>query len=195
MAFTPIDAGQLGTIVTSLEMLNRPPLRPQPNSDLHLVRWESPSADTYRVLYRRVGEPWLWCSRLTLDDAALCDIIHDPHVRIWAVIDKRGIELGIIELDFRVKGECEIAFFGLVPELSGKGHGRWLMAMALQFGWSEPGVARMWLHTCTLDAPNALGFYIKSGFVPFQRQIETFADPRLSGLIQRDAAPQIALIS
>jgi GNAT superfamily N-acetyltransferase len=194
MAFTPIDPGFIGTIVTSLEMLHRPPLRAQPISDLSLVRWENPSAEKYRTLFRRVGEPWLWCSRLTLDQTALCEIIHDPQVRIWAVIDKRGVELGIIELDFRIKEECEIAFLGLVPELAGKGHGKWLMAMALQFGWSEPGVMRMWLHTCTLDAPNALSFYMKSGFVPFQRQIETFADPRLCGLIDRHAAPQIPLI-
>ena len=195
MAFTPIDSGVIGTIVTSLEMLSRPIMRAQPMSDLSLARWEKPSAEKYRILYRRVGEPWLWCSRLTLDETELCDIIHDPKVRIWAVIDKRGVELGIMELDFRVKGQCEIAFFGLVPEMADKGHGKWLMAMALQLGWSEPGVERMWLHTCTLDAPKALQFYMKAGFTPFQRQVETFADPRLLNLIDRHAAPQIPLIA
>lgn len=195
MAFTPIDPGLIGTIVTSLEMLSRPIMRAQPMSDLSLARWENPSAEKYRILYRRVGEPWLWCSRLTLDETELCNIIHDPKVRIWAVIDKRGVELGIMELDFRVKGQCEIAFFGLVPEMADKGHGKWLMAMALQLGWSEPGVERMWLHTCTLDAPKALQFYMKAGFTPFQRQVETFADPRLLNLIDRHAAPQIPLIA
>jgi GNAT superfamily N-acetyltransferase len=194
MPFTPIAKGEIGAIVTSLEMRNKPPLRALPATDLRLERWSNPTAEKYRALYRRIGEPWLWFSRLTLDDADLCRIIHDPKVRIWAVIDQRGIELGIVELDFREAGQCEIAFFGLVPELAGKGHGKWLMAMALQFGWSEPGVERMWVHTCTLDAPGALNFYIKSGFIPYQRQVETFPDPRLTGLIPTDAAPQIPVI-
>lgn len=194
MPFSPVAKGQIATIVTSLEMTTHPPLGATPVSDLGLERWYSPSPEKYRTLYRRVGKPWLWFSRLELNDDALKQIIHDPKVRIWAVTDLHGIEVGILELDFRVKGECEIAFFGLVPELAGKGHGKWLMATALQTGWGEPGVNRLWVHTCTLDAPGALAFYIKSGFLPYQRQIETFPDPRLTGLIPRNAAPQVPLI-
>lgn len=195
MSFTPIAKGEVGAIVTSLEMRSRPSLRPLPSSDLRLERWPNPTANKYRALFRRVGEPWLWFSRLTLDDADLLRIIQDPQVRIWAVTDRSGVELGIVELDFRVTGECEIAFFGLVPELAGMGYGKWLMAMTLQFAWSEPGMERLWVHTCTLDAPGALNFYIKSGFTPYQRQVETFADPRLIGLIPPNAAPQIPLIT
>lgn len=194
MPYTPIANGDVGAIVTSLEMTSRPALRPMPASELRLERWNAPDPDKYRALYRRVGEPWLWFSRLQLDDAALSRIIHDAQVRIWAVLDRRGIEVGILELDFREAGQCEIAFFGLVPELAGKGYGKWLMAMALQAGWAEPGVERLWVHTCTLDAPGALAFYMKSGFTPYKRQIETFADPRLTRILPREAAPQIPLI-
>lgn len=195
MAFSPVGIGEIGAIVTSLEMTSRPSLRAMPASDLRLERWKSPTPEKYRALYRRVGEPWLWFSRLEMDDAVLAAIINDLQVRIWAVLDRRGIEIGILELDFREAGQCEIAFFGLVPELAGKGHGKWLMAMALQAGWAEPGVERMWVHTCTLDGPGALNFYIKSGFTPYQRQVEIFPDPRLNGLIPRDAAPQIPIIA
>ena len=195
MAFSPIANGELGAIVTSLEMTSRPSLRAMPASELRLERWSSPTADKYRALYRRIGEPWLWFSRLELADTALLQTIHDPAVRIWAVLDRRGIEVGILELDFRQAGQCEIAFFGLVPELSGKGHGKWLMAMALQMGWAEAGVQRMWVHTCTLDGPTALAFYQKSGFTAYQRQLETFADPRITGLIPLDAARHIPIIA
>lgn len=194
MPFSPIARGEIGTIVTSLEMTSRPVLRATPMSDLRLERWNSPTTEKYRALYRRIGEPWLWFSRLELFDAALTAIICDPKVRIWAVQDRRAIEVGILELDFREHGQCEIAFFGLVPELTGLGHGKWLMAMALQAGWAEPDVTRLWLHTCTLDGLGALTFYIKSGFTPYKRQIETFADPRLTGIIPRESAPQIPLI-
>lgn len=194
MPFSSIANGHLGAIVTSLEMTSRPPLRALPASDLRLEPWHAPHAEKYRMLYRRIGEPWLWFSRLEMDDDTLLTNIHDPKVRIWAVVDRRGIEVGILELDFRTEGECEIAFFGLVPELTGRGHGKWLMAMALQLGWAEATVQRMWVHSCTLDAPQALTFYQKSGFSAYQRQLETFPDPRLSGLIPRNAAPQIPII-
>lgn len=194
MVFSPIANGELGAIVTSLEMTSRPPLRALPASELRLERWQDPTADKYRTLYRRIGEPWLWYSRLLLSDAELLHIIHDPAARLWAVLDRRGIEVGILELDFRQPEQCEIAFCGLVPELTGKGHGKWLIAMALQIGWAEAVVQRMWVHTCTLDSPNALSFYQKSGFTAYQRQLETFPDPRLTGLIPRSAAPHIPLI-
>ena len=194
MAYSPIPDGHIAAIVTSLEMTERPPLRPMPAGELRLERWEAPALEKYRLLYRRVGEPWLWFSRLVMPDDELAAIIHHPDVMIWAVSDRRGIEVGILELDFREAGQCELAFFGLIPALNGKGHGRWLMAMALQAAWARKGVERLWVHTCTLDAPGALGFYIKSGFRPYQRQLETFPDPRLTGHLPREAAPQIPII-
>ncbi len=194
MGYTEIPPGHIATIVTALEMTNRPALRAMPISELRLERWAAATLDAYRTLYRRVGEPWLWFSRLEMPDVQLAEIIHDPAVMIWAVLDRRGIEVGILELDFRKEGHCEISFFGLVPELNGKGHGRWLMLMALQSAWGYAGVSRVWVHTCTLDAPGALGFYCKSGFTPYSRMVETFPDPRLSGLIPRDAAPHVPII-
>jgi hypothetical protein len=45
-----------------------------------------------------------------------------------------------------------------------------------------------------MDHPNALGFYIRSGFVPFRRQIEVAPDPRLDGIsmASRDHVPVLA---
>jgi len=190
---TPVIPGELAAVVTSLEMRERPKPRPLPASPLRLTKWSESTADTYRALFRRVGAPWLWFSRLMLSDVALLAILHDPAVDLYAVIDRAGIEIGMLELDFRVAGECEIAFFGLVPELTGKGHGDWLMAQALMLGWRRD-LTRMWVHTCTLDHPGALGFYRRNGFRPFARSVETFADPRLIGILPRDAAPQAPLI-
>jgi len=190
---TPVLAGELAAVVTSLEMRERPKPRPLPASPLRLTQWREPTPEGYRTLFRRVGAPWLWFSRLMLSDGALLAIIRDPGVDIYAVIDRGGVEIGMLELDFRGTGECEIGFFGLVPELTGKGHGGWLMAQALALGWRKD-VSRMWVHTCTLDHPGALGFYRRNGFTPFARAVETFADPRLIGILPRDAAPQTPLI-
>ena len=193
MGLTPLPPGELATIVTSLEMRARPKPAPLPEAPLSLVRWKQPALSTYRALFLRVGAPWLWFSRLALTEGDLAAIIHHDDVMIWAVCDRAGIEVGILELDFRRAGDCEIVFFGLVPELTGKGYGRWLMAQAMAAAW-RPGVSRVWLHSCTFDAPSALHFYMKSGFVPFARAVEQFPDPRLTGLLPESAAPHIPLL-
>ena len=194
MALIPVANDVLATIVTTLEMRRRPPLRPIPGSRFRLVRWERPAIDRYRTLFARVGAPWLWFSRLVMADAALSAILGDPLIQVHAVTDPAGIEVGMVELDFRQPAACEISYFGLVPELAGQGHGRWLMAETLARAWTK-SVERVWLHTCTLDHPGALGFYRAQGFVAVKRTIETFPDPRTSGVLPRDAAPQIPLLA
>ena len=194
MGLTAVPASEVATIVTTLEMRQRPPLRPTPASRLRLVQWSQPTVEKYRALFRRIGAPWLWFSRLVMDDAALLRIIHDPDVAIFAAVDPAGVEVGMLELDFRTPGECELSYFGLIPELAGQGHGRWLMAEALARAWRK-GIERVWVHTCTLDHPSALGFYRASGFTAIARTIETFPDPRLIGALPRDTAPQIPVLA
>jgi GNAT superfamily N-acetyltransferase len=193
MPFISIEPGMVATIVTHLEMLERPKPAPVPPAPLRLAPWKQPDPGAYRTLFRRVGAPWLWFSRLVMADSDLTAILHAPAVEVYAVTDPRGTEVGLLELDFRSLPNCELSFFGLVPELNGKGLGRWLMAQAKSLAWRK-GVDRFWVHTCTLDSPAALGFYIRSGFTPYGREIETFADPRLAGILPREAAPHVPLL-
>jgi GNAT superfamily N-acetyltransferase len=194
MGLVAVPNGQCAAIVTHLEMTTRPRPRPQAPSPLRLVHWQQPDLAKYRALFSRVGTPWLWFSRAVMPDAAVAAIIGDPSVEVFAVTDPRGIEVGILELDFRDLPNCEIGYFGLVPELNGKGHGRWLMGEALARAWRKD-VVRVWVHTCTLDHPSALNFYRAQGFVPFKRELETFPDPRLTGHLPHDAAPQVPVLS
>jgi GNAT superfamily N-acetyltransferase len=152
-----------------------------------------PGLDDYRRLFRLVGAPWLWFSRLVMDDAGLAAIIQHPEVDVFAVVDGSGNDVGLLELDFRVTGECELAFIGLVPELAGQGHGRWLLAEALRLAWRD-GVRRVHVHTCSLDHPAALSAYRRAGFTAFKRAIERFPDPRLTGILPADSAPQVPLV-
>jgi GNAT superfamily N-acetyltransferase len=194
MGLTLVPDDQIAAVVTSLEMTARPALRPMPDSRLRLVRWKLPALEKYRALFRRVGERWMWFSRAVISDEALQGILGDPAVEVYAVADAAGIEVGLLELDFRAVGVCEISFLGLIPELTGAGHGRWLMAQALMRAW-RPDIGRVWVHTCTLDHPSALNFYRAQGFTAFRRELETFPDPRLTGQMKPDAAPQIPVLS
>ena len=194
MSLSPVAATDVATVVTTLEMRVRPPARPLPAVPFRLVRWPVPTVAAYRTLFARVGSPWLWYSRLAMADAALAAILSDPQVEIHAVVDRGGIEVGMLELDRSEAGTCRIAYFGLVPELAGRGIGHWLMTHALMLGWTRE-TARMIVHTCTLDHPRALGFYRAAGFTAIARTLETFPDPRVTGVLPADAAPQIPCLS
>jgi GNAT superfamily N-acetyltransferase len=192
MSYEGVRNGDLAAVVTFLEMRERP----NPDvaaSHLSLRRIEHPQPEHYRALFRKVGARWLWFSRLVMDDAKLSAIIGDGNVDLSTVIDDSGSEVGMLELDFREAGECELSFVGLVPELSGQGHGRWLLAEAVSRAWRE-GITRVHVHTCTLDHPAALGAYRRAGFTPYKRAIERFPDPRLLGILPRDCAPQVPLL-
>jgi GNAT superfamily N-acetyltransferase len=188
VALIDIPDGQVGAVVTYLEMTERPKPRPLPASPLRLERWREPDPEKYRLLFRRVGGRWLWFSRLTMSDERLRAEMGEVH----AVIDRSGIEVGMLELDFRMPGECLIRFLGLVPELAGRGHGKWLFAQTLALAW-RPGVERVRVNTCSLDHPAALPAYLKAGFRAVRRAFESFPDPRLAGLLPPDVAPHVPL--
>ena len=192
MSYDALPGNELAAVVTYLEMRSPPGLEVPP-STLDLQRIEKPTPERYRELFRLVGAPWLWFSRLILDDEKLGAIIGDPQVELFVLRDGNGRDAGMLELDFRQPGECELAFVGLVPDLSGLGHGRWLLAEAVDRAW-RAGVDRIHVHTCSLDHPAALAAYRRAGFSPYKRAVERFPDPRLLGILPKDCAPQVPLL-
>jgi GNAT superfamily N-acetyltransferase len=192
MSYDPVPDGELAAVVTYLDVRERPEVVPNPSSIFDLEKWEVPSVQLYRTLFQLVGAPWLWFSRLIMPDEQLAAIIEDPLVEVYCVLADPGHEVGMLELDFREPGQCEIAFVGLIPHLSGKGHGKWLLEETLRRAWRD-GVGRVHVHTCTLDHPAALAAYVRAGFTPYRRAIERFPDPRLLGVLPVDCAPQVPL--
>jgi GNAT superfamily N-acetyltransferase len=193
-----VPRGRIASVVTCLEMTQRPATKPgrATRRSLSLRHWPSPDLDRYRALFRRVGQDWLWFSRLVLGDRKLRAILADPAVEVHVLHDGED-EVGLLELDFRQEGECELAFFGVVKEAIGKGAGRFLMERALAIAWDEGRarpIRRFWVHSCTLDHPGAIGFYQRSGFRPYALMVEIAQDPRLTGHLPRGAAAHVPLI-
>jgi GNAT superfamily N-acetyltransferase len=187
-SYNDLPPGTIAAVVTYLEMREPPPLRPAANGGWSLAPLSGDVA-RYRDVFRRVGEPWLWFTRLIMSDDDLRLIIDHPRLRALA-LHVGGEDLGLLELDFRRAGECELSFFGLVPEAIGQGWGRLLMQEAIRRAWEQP-IERLWVHTCTLDHPRALGFYMRSGFRPYKRAVEIAEDPRLIGYVPLTAAPHM----
>lgn len=190
----PLPPRHIRTTITFLEMLERPAKArlPTPVERLALLRAEHCTLSFYRYLYNTVGGPWLWEMRRRMPDDQLRTIIQDPNVEIF-VAYAAGVPAGYVELDRRKQGLCDIAYFGLIPEFIGRGIGPWLLDWAVEAGWSVSGVEKMTVNTCTLDHPKALLMYQRAGFKPVRQLVRELEDPRLTGLIPRDAAPHVPL--
>jgi GNAT superfamily N-acetyltransferase len=192
-----VPKGKTAAVVTSLEMRDLPPPDREAlaRSDLFVRRVEAPTADWYLDLFREIGTEYLWFGRLRMSRGDLQALLDDPLVEIYTLHEAAAPDKprGLLELDRRVGNDIELGYFGLTPEIIGRGAGRFLMAQAIEKVRAY-APDRFWVHTCTLDHPSALGFYRKSGFVPYERSVEIADDPRLDGTLPRDAAPRVPII-
>ncbi len=193
LGYSPLPKGCTANVVTCLEMLSLPAPRPVPPAPagVAVARWAAPDLDDYRALFRLVGADWLWTSRLLLADETVRRTLADQRVEVFCLV-RDGARIGLLELDFRVAGECELVYFGVAPDAVGTGLGRLLMSHAIARAWAAP-IRRFWVHTCTFDHPSAVRFYERSGFRAYATMVEVHPDPRLSGHLPRTAAPHVPL--
>ncbi len=155
---------------TYLRLADRPS-SPATTSSPTAVRLEEASpcpVALYRSLYAAVGEAYHWRDRLSWSDGELAAHLDRENVRLWVLRDEAG-DGGFFELMRHDDGAVEIAYFGLVASRHGRGLGRAMLARAIDEAW-EWGAASIWLHTCTLDGPQALPNYLARGFLPFRRE-------------------------
>jgi GNAT superfamily N-acetyltransferase len=123
----------------------------------------------YRNVYKEVGGPWDWANRLVISEKELDRILSNPKNEIYYCYYK-GEFAGYFELDTHTH-DFELVYFGLSPKFIGKGLGRQMMQRVIKKA-EEHNAARLWLHTCELDSPQALAFYLKSGFLVYKETVE-----------------------
>lgn len=115
----------------------------------------------YRFLYQSVGKHWRWRERLTVDDITLQTELDKAHTYVMYV---DGAPAGYIELgEVDETDSMEIVYFGLREPFIGRGLGKHLLSYGIQQAWNL-NAERVWVHTCNLDAPQALSNYKKRGF-------------------------------
>jgi ribosomal protein S18 acetylase RimI-like enzyme len=133
-----------------------------------LERAATPCPELGRFLYAGVGARWRWTDRLGWDYARWLQHLDRPELETWVALEG-GNPGGFFELERRAGGEVEIAYLGLLPQFIGRGWGAHLLTAAARCGF-EGGARRVWLHTCTLDHPNALPNYEARGFRVFRTE-------------------------
>ncbi|MEO1067276.1 MAG: GNAT family N-acetyltransferase [Pseudomonadota bacterium] len=191
--FTDIPNGKVANIATYLEMTAKPALVPANATGLTLERMDPPVLTRYRAIFHAVGEPWLWFSRLTKSDEWVEAAISRPGIEVF-VARHDDDDVGLLELDVREPKNIELAYFGLIERMVGTGASHWLMNEAVNRAFDHHHTDRMFVHTCTMDHPAALNFYMKNGFVAYKRAVEIDDDPRLSGHVRRMAGPHHPVI-
>jgi GNAT superfamily N-acetyltransferase len=157
---------------TYLELTEPEALRPAdfPDADVVRVTPRAPcTVAEYRALYDAVGRAHRWRDRLAWSDAQLAEWLARPEVvvrvleRRDAATTERWEPVGYYELVRHADGAVELVYFGLVRAAQGAGLGRALLTHAVRDAWTMDA-SRVWLHTCTLDAPTALPNYLARGF-------------------------------
>lgn len=134
-----------------------------------IAKLAAPTVEYYRFLYNSVGRDFDWVDRDIMTDDRLTAIIHDRRVEIFE-LQVDGKSAGFAELDRRQPPDIEIAYFGLFPENTGIGLGRYFLSWTLQRAWSyQP--KRVWVPTCDLDHPAALPNYLQAGFEIYDEKI------------------------
>ena len=184
--------GKLHTVITHLAMVAPPPHEPPaPPPGVAIAQRRAMPAADYLRLYHAIGDDWLWWSRLEWDEPTLTANRAKDETEV-NVAEADGEEVGLIELNLRPAPDIERRYLGVIPSWIGKGLGGWLLSYAIAAA-SRHQPRRMILNTCTYDHPDALAFYQRHGFSITHSEVEIVDDPRLIGLLPRDAAPHVPL--
>jgi GNAT superfamily N-acetyltransferase len=123
----------------------------------------------YRAIYKEVGGPWDWANRLVIPESELQSVLNDSKNEIYYCYYKNQFA-GYFEIDTH-SHDFELVYFGLSPKFIGKGLGKQMIQSVIKIAQVQ-NAPRLWLHTCEFDSPQALKFYLKSGFTIYDEKIE-----------------------
>jgi GNAT superfamily N-acetyltransferase len=157
-------------IVTYVEMTAQSqlnPAAPVPGLTLEPVDRGSPLVPDVMA---RIGAPYGWRSATRTERDWAAWFAEHPGLTFW-LLSFQGEPAGIVACELHPGAEAEIVTFGLLPEFVGKGLGGWALTLGVRQAWAlAASVNRVWLHTSTVDHPNALPNYHRRGFRTFRTE-------------------------
>ena len=139
------------------------------NEKKYLVKKIKPDFQLNKFFYKQVGKKHRWIDRLSWSDGKWMNYISNKNLETYIISESKELA-GFFELLYNPKlKETEISYFGLLEEYIGKGIGGYALSVAIKKSF-EKNIKRVWLHTCTLDHPNALKNYIARGMTVFRKE-------------------------
>ena len=122
-----------------------------------------------KFFYKNVGKKHQWVDRLIWTETQWIDYVSSKNVKTYIFKNKENLA-GFFELILHIeKKEIEISYFGLLEEFQNKKLGSYLLSEAIKKSFLND-INRVWLHTCSLDHPNALNNYIARGMKIFKTE-------------------------
>ena len=134
-----------------------------------LIKKIKPDFQLNKFFYKQVGKKHRWIDRLSWTDEKWINFISNKNLETYVISEFEDL-IGFFELLYNPNlNETEISYFGLLEEYIGKGIGGYALSEAIKKAF-EKNIKRVWLHTCTLDHPNALKNYIARGMRVFRKE-------------------------
>lgn len=158
--------------MTSSDQL-KPCQRKVRETEVRQVR--EPCLELNRFFYETVGRAWHWADRRVWSEDTWLRYVTQKNLTTW-IGYASDTPFGYFELDSQAQGNVELAMFGVLPTFIGRGLGGFLLSRAIEQAWSL-GAKRVWVHTCSLDHPSALGNYQARGFSLYDEVKEPPSDP------------------
>ena len=134
-----------------------------------LVKKINPDFQLNKFFYKQVGKKHRWLDRLNWSDEKWIRYISNKNLDTYIISDSENLVGFFYLLNNPRLSETEISYFGLLEEYIGRGIGGYALSVAIRKSF-EKDIKRVWLHTCTLDHPNALKNYIARGMTVFKKE-------------------------
>ena len=134
-----------------------------------LIKKIKPDFQLNKFFYKQVGKKHRWIDRLSWTDEKWINFISNKNLETYVISESEDL-IGFFELLYNPElKETEISYFGLLEAYIGKGIGGYALSEAIKKAF-EKKIKRVWLHTCTLDHPNALKNYLARGMQVFRKE-------------------------
>ena len=137
--------------------------------DNYSVEKTKPDFQLNKFFYKQIGKKYRWTDRLIWTDLQWSNYVSNKNLETYVI--KNGEDLvGYFELIYHPeKNETELGYLGLFEDYFGKGVGGYALTTAIIKSF-EKKIKRMWVHTCTLDHPNAIKNYLARGMKIFKEE-------------------------
>ena len=153
--------------ITSIDKL-KDKLKPIDNLKIDLLKSEN--FELNKFFYKQIGKKYQWVDRLVWSDTTWQKYTANKNLKTYVLKENNNL-IGYFELIYNNEAfDCEIAYFGILEEFFSKGYGGYLLSEAIKLGF-QSDVKRVWVHTCSLDHPNAILNYKSRGMQVFKNEI------------------------
>ena len=151
--------------IKSLEDLNYSKIG---DKDIFVKKEKDFDINLPKFLYREIGKDYYWKDRLFWSDKNWSDYVSQPGYQLHTLYKDKNL-VGYYEVLSDNYLNFEIAYFGIFKEFFGRKMGGYLLSYAIKNSFYQ-GAKKVWVHTCTLDHPNALKNYLARGMKIFKTE-------------------------